>query len=44
MKLFKDLRDGNMKPKEVLKDQINFKLNLGEINKIGIQNQNQKIK
>ena len=25
IKLFKDLRDGNINPKEVLKDQINFK-------------------
>ena len=39
IKLFKDLRDGNINPKEVLKDQINFKSDLGEIKKL-----NQKIK
>ena len=31
--LFKDLRDGNINPKEVLKDQSNFKSDLGEIKK-----------
>ena len=31
--LFKDLRDGNINPKNVLKDQINFKSDLGEITK-----------
>ena len=30
-KLLKDLRDVNVDPKEVLKDQINFKSNLGEV-------------
>ena len=33
IKLFKDLRDGNINPKEVLKDQRNFKSDLGEIKK-----------
>ena len=33
IELFKDLTDGNVNPKEVLKDQINFELNLGEIRK-----------
>ena len=33
IKLFKDLTDGNMNPKEVLKNQINFKSDLGEIKK-----------
>ena len=26
-----NLRDGNVNPKEVLKDHVNFKLDLGEI-------------
>ena len=33
IKLFKDLRDGNINPKELWKDQINFKSDLGEIKK-----------
>ena len=33
IELFKDLRDGNINPKEVLKDQSNFKSDLGEIKK-----------
>ena len=44
IELFQDLRDGNINPKKVLKDQINFKLDLSEIKKKKIQNQNQKIK
>ena len=31
IELFKDFRDGNINPKEVLKYQINFKSDLGEI-------------
>ena len=31
IELFKDLRDSNINPKEVLKDQIKIKTNLGEI-------------
>ena len=31
--LFKNLRDGNINPKKVLKNQINFKSDLGEIKK-----------
>ena len=42
-KLFKDLKDGNINPKEVLKDQINFKSDLDKIKK-EIKKQNQKIK
>ena len=34
LELFKDLRDGNINPKEVLKDEINFKSDLGEIKKV----------
>ena len=30
-KLFQDLRDGNINPKEVLKSQTSFKLDLSEI-------------
>ena len=41
--LFKSLRDGNISPKEVLKNQINFKSDLGKIKK-KIRNQDQKIK
>ena len=33
IELFKDLRDGNINPKEVLKDQINFKSDLCGIKK-----------
>ena len=33
IKLFKDLRDGNVNPKEVLKSQINFKSDLNKIKK-----------
>ena len=33
IELFKDLQDGNINPKEVLKDQINSKSDLGEIKK-----------
>ena len=33
IQLFKDLGDGNINPKEVLKNQINFKSDLGEIKK-----------
>ena len=33
IELFKDLKDGNINPKEVLKDQINFKPDLREIKK-----------
>ena len=31
--LFKNLRDGNINPKEALKNQTNFKSDLGEIKK-----------
>ena len=31
--LFKDLNNGNINPKEVLKDQVNFKSDLGETKK-----------
>ena len=41
--LFMNLRDGNINPREVLKDQINFKLDLSWIKK-EVQIQNQKIK
>ena len=41
--LFINLRDGNINPREVLKDQINFKLDLSWIKK-EVQIQNQKIK
>ena len=41
--LFKNLTDGNINSKEVLKNQINFKSDLGEIKK-EIQNQDQNIK
>ena len=33
IKLFKNLRDSNINPKEVLKDQINLKLDLDKIRK-----------
>ena len=33
IELFKDLRDGNINPKEILKDQINFKSDLGKMKK-----------
>ena len=33
IKLFKDLRDGNIKPKELLKYQINLKSDLDEMKK-----------
>ena len=33
IELLKDLRDGNINPKEVLKDQINYKSDLGGIRK-----------
>ena len=33
IELFKDLRDGNIIPKEVLKNQISFKSDLEEIKK-----------
>ena len=33
IELFKDLKDGNINPKKVLKDQINFKPDLREIKK-----------
>ena len=33
IKLFKDLRNGNINLKETLKDQINFKSDLGKIKK-----------
>ena len=36
MKLFKDLRDGNINPKEALKNQARFKSDLSEI-KMGSQ-------
>ena len=42
IELFKDLRDDNINPKEVLKDQINFKSDLCKIEQ-EIKNQNQKI-
>ena len=41
--LFINLRDGNINPREVLKDQINFKLDLSWTKK-EVQIQNQKIK
>ena len=31
MEVFEDLRDGNINPKEVLKNQARFKLDLSEI-------------
>ena len=33
IELFKELRDGNINPEEVLKDQVNFKSDLDEIKK-----------
>ena len=39
---FINLRDGNINPKQVLKDQINFKSDIGK--KKEKKNQNQKIK
>ena len=33
IKLFKDLRNGNINLKEILKDQINLKSDLGKIRK-----------
>ena len=33
IKLFKYLKEGKLNPKEVLKDQINFKSDLGKIKK-----------
>ena len=33
IELFKDLKDGNINPKELLKDQINLKSELDEIKK-----------
>ena len=33
IELFKDLRDGNINPRQVLRDQINFKSDLSEIKK-----------
>ena len=33
IKLFEDLRDDNINPEKVLKDQINFKSDLGETRK-----------
>ena len=43
IELFKNLRHGNINPREVLKNRINLKSNLVEI-KTEIQNQDQKIK
>ena len=43
IRLFKDLRDGNISPKKVLKHQINFKSDLGGIKK-EIRNENQRTK
>ena len=43
IKVFKDISDGSINLKEVLKDQINFKSDLGETKK-KIKSQNQKIK
>ena len=43
IKSFKDLRDCNINPNEVLKDQMNFKSDLGKIKK-EVENENQKIK
>ena len=42
LKLFEDLRDGNINPKEVLKNQTRFKLDLSEIKIGGKQSPNQK--
>ena len=42
IKLFKDLRDGILSPREVLKNQNNFKSDLGEIRKIRKGNTNLK--
>ena len=33
IELFKDLRDGNINPRQVLRDQINFKSDLSDIKK-----------
>ena len=41
--LFRNLRDGNINPKEALKNQTNFKSDLGDIKK-KIKNQKQKTK
>ena len=41
--LFINLRDGNINPRDLLKDQINFKSDIGEIKKWD-KNQDQKIK
>ena len=42
LKLFQDLRDGNLNPKEVLKNQARFKSDLSEINIGGKKSPNQK--
>ena len=42
MKLLEDLRDGNINPKEVLKDQAWFKSDLNEIKTRGKKSMDQK--
>ena len=42
IELFKNLRNGNVKPKEVLKNQMNFKSDLSEIRKEANKSENQK--
>ena len=42
MELFEDLRDGNINPKEALKNQARFKSDLSEIKIGGKKSPNQK--
>ena len=41
IELFKSLRDGNVNPREVLKNQTNFKSDLGEINQENLKSKSE---
>ena len=41
--LFINLRDGNINPRKVIKDQINFKSDLSEIKKGNVKSKSNKI-
>ena len=41
--LFINLRDGNINPREVIKDQINFKSDLSKIKKGNVKSKSNKI-
>ena len=43
MNLFTNLRDGNINPRQVIRDQINFKPDLSKVQKGNVKSKSNKI-